>query len=127
MKYLKLNEVSYSYSYGLLHLTFLHLCDLANFHGLIHRVSRSLAVLGGVLGLGGALGSALDGEHGGVLGGALDIAVNGGLGGVVGLGGVLGGGLGVLTAELGGKMGLLCELGELGALGKIGSLCTLIT
>ena len=121
MKYLKLSEVSYSY--GLLHLTFLHLCDLANFHGLIHGVSRSLAVLG----LGGALGSALDGEHGGVLGGALDIAVNGGLGGVVGLGGVLGGGLGVLTAELGGKMGLLCELGELGALGKIGSLCTLIT
>ena len=125
MKYLKLSEVSYSY--GLLHLTFLHLCDLANFHGLIHGVSRSLAVLGGVLGLGGALGRALDGEHGGVQGGTLDIAVNGGLGGVVGLGGVLGGGLGVLTAELGGKMGLLCELGELGALGKIGSLCTLIT
>ena len=62
MKYLKLSDVSYSYGLLQLHLTFLHLCELANFHGLIHGIlgaPRSLGVLGVLPVLGGKIGPVL--------------------------------------------------------------------
>ena len=67
MKYLKLSDVSYSYGLLQLHLTFLHLCELANFHGSIHGIlgaPRSLGVLGVLPVLGGKIGPVLGGALG---------------------------------------------------------------